>query len=82
MIISKHYMSDIKHSVGIHPRSSRRNSPLRAISYDTGLALVDTDTNHEFNIKHRDNTVIASAGIAAPFDCKYTDASVPLPARM
>lgn len=82
MIISKHYMSDVKHSVGIHPRSARRNSPLRAISYDTGLSLVDTDTNHEFNIKHRDNTVIASAGIAAPFDCKYTDTSVSLPARM
>ena len=82
MIISNHYMTDVKHSAGIHPRSGYRHSPLREISYDTGLALVDTDTKHEFNIEHTDNTVIASAGIAAPFDCKYTDTSVPLPIRM
>ena len=76
-----HYMSKPVHIKCISS-NGHRLSPVRSLTYDTGLVLHDRDVNKDYYHRHTDGTVILHSEIYNYADSRYTDKSIPVAERL
>lgn len=76
-----HYMSKPVHIKCISS-NGHRLSPVRSLTYDTGLVLHDRDVNKDYCHRHNDGTVILYSEIFNYRASRYTDKSIPVAERL
>ena len=76
-----HYMSKPKH-IKCLSKDGKRISPVRSLTYDTGLVLHDRDVNKDYCHRHNDGTVILYSEIFNYTNSRYTDKSIPVAERL
>ena len=74
-------MSKPKH-IKCLSKDGKRLSPVRTLTYDTGLVLHDRDVNKDYYHRHNDGTVILHSEIYNYRDSRYTDKSIPVAERL
>lgn len=74
-------MSKPKH-IKCLSKDGKRISPVRSLTYDTGLVLHDRDVNKDYSHRHNDGTVILYSEIFNYRASRYTDKSIPVAERL
>lgn len=74
-------MSKPKH-IKCLSKDGKRISPVRSLTYDTGLVLHDRDVNKDYSHRHNDGTVILYSEIFNYTNSRYTDKSIPVAERL
>ena len=76
-----HFLSKPKH-VKCLSADGRRLSPVRTLTYDSGLVLYDRLKGKNYVQLHTDGTQILYSDIFNYCDCRYTDQSIPVEERI